>query len=183
MTATKQISTKPCVRNGMSGSLQVCPNAAHIHIGHHDDVIEWKHFPCYWPFVRGIHLSSVNSLHIGQWRGALMLSLTCVRINGSVNNRDAGDLRRHRAHYDVIVMITLIDTKGNLEFIRLTTCTKFKFTCSPLLARIIFKQQVLGTVAWITVENLKSCLHRVLLCWYTGRTGYVAVWRHYATTS
>ena len=24
--------------------------------------------------------------------------------NGLVNNQDAGDLRRHRAHYDVIVM-------------------------------------------------------------------------------
>ena len=29
-------------------------------------------------------------------------------INGSVNNREAGDLRRHRAHYDVIVMAVLI---------------------------------------------------------------------------
>ena len=28
----------------------------------------------------------------------------CVRINGWVNNGEAGDLRRHRAHYDVIVM-------------------------------------------------------------------------------
>ena len=27
-------------------------------------------------------------------------------INGSVNNREAGDLRCHRAHYDVIVLIT-----------------------------------------------------------------------------
>ena len=27
-------------------------------------------------------------------------------INGWVNNREAGDLRRHRAHYDVIVMIS-----------------------------------------------------------------------------
>ena len=27
----------------------------------HDDVIQWKHFPCYWPFVRGIHRSPVNS--------------------------------------------------------------------------------------------------------------------------
>ena len=26
-------------------------------------------------------------------------------INGCINNRDTGDLRRHRAHYDVIVMI------------------------------------------------------------------------------
>ena len=27
----------------------------------YDDVIKWKHFPCYWPFVRGIHLLQVNS--------------------------------------------------------------------------------------------------------------------------
>ena len=45
-----------------------------------------------------------NSPHKGQWRRALMFSLICVWINGWVNNREAGDLRRHRAHYDVIVM-------------------------------------------------------------------------------
>ena len=38
----------------------------------HDDVIKWKHFPRYWPFVRGIHQSPVNSPQKGQWRGALM---------------------------------------------------------------------------------------------------------------
>ena len=70
----------------------------------HDDVIKWKHFPRYWPFVRGIHRSPVNSPHKGQWRGALMFTLICARINGWVNNREAGDLRRNRAHYDVIVM-------------------------------------------------------------------------------
>ena len=32
------------------------------------------------------------------------VSLICTRINGWVNNGDAGDLRRHRAHYDVTVM-------------------------------------------------------------------------------
>ena len=46
----------------------------------------------------------VNSPHKGQWRGALMFSLICVWINGWVNNREVGDLRRHRGHYDVIVM-------------------------------------------------------------------------------
>ena len=29
----------------------------------HDDVIKWKHFPRYLPFVRGIHRSPVNSPH------------------------------------------------------------------------------------------------------------------------
>ena len=48
--------------------------------------------------------SQVNSPQKGQWRGALMFSLICTRINGWVNNGEAGDLRRHRTHYDAIVM-------------------------------------------------------------------------------
>ena len=70
-----------------------------------DDVIKWKHFPRYWPFMRGIHRSPVNTSHKGQWRGALMFSLICSWTNGWVNNRDSGDLRRHHAHYDAIVII------------------------------------------------------------------------------
>ena len=73
----------------------------------HDDVIKWKTFPRYWPFVRGIHRSPVTSPHKAQWRGAFIFSLIYARINGWVNNREAGDLRRYRAHYDVIVMVPL----------------------------------------------------------------------------
>ena len=65
----------------------------------HGDVIKWKHFPRYWPFVRGIHRFPVNSPHKGQWREALMFSFICIWINGK-----ADDLRRYRAHYDVTVM-------------------------------------------------------------------------------
>ena len=68
----------------------------------------WRHqmetFPRYWPFVRGIHRSPMNSPHKGQWRGALIFSLICAWINGQENNRETDDLRHHRAHYDVIVM-------------------------------------------------------------------------------
>ena len=71
---------------------------------HHDDVIKWKHFTRYWPFMRGIHWSPVNSPHKEQWREALMFSLICVWNNSWVNNGDTGDLWRHRIHYDVIVM-------------------------------------------------------------------------------
>ena len=73
----------------------------------HYDVIKWNRFPRYWPFVRGIHRSPANSSHRGQWRGALVLSLICAWTNGWVNNRDAGDLRCHRSHYDVTVMFIL----------------------------------------------------------------------------
>ena len=62
--------------------------------------------------VRGIHRSPVNSAHKSQRCGALVLSLICAWTNSCVNNRDAGDLRRHSAHYDVIVMTTL--TRGHI---------------------------------------------------------------------
>ena len=45
----------------------------------------------------------------GQWRGALMFSLICAWINGWVNNREAGDLIRHRAHYDVTAVMDPLD--------------------------------------------------------------------------
>ena len=71
----------------------------------YDDVIKWKYYPRYWPFVRGIHWSQVVSPDKGQWGGALIFSLTFAWTNSWTNNRNAGDLRRHRAHYDVNVMI------------------------------------------------------------------------------
>ena len=70
----------------------------------HDDVIKLALFPRYWPFVRGIHRSPVNSPHKCQWRTALVFSLICAWINAWVNHRGTGDLGRHRTHYDVIVM-------------------------------------------------------------------------------
>ena len=62
-------------------------------------------FPRYWPFVKGINRPPTDSPHKGQWRGALVFSLVCAWRNGSENNRDSGDFRRHRAHNDVTVMI------------------------------------------------------------------------------
>ena len=59
--------------------------------------------------------------HKGQWRGALMFSLICT-WNGWVNNRAAGDLRRHRAHYDVTVMWI---TGSGLVFI----CSSIDLSC------------------------------------------------------
>ena len=68
------------------------------------NVIKWKPFLRYWPFVRRIHRSLVNSHHKNQWGGALRFSLICVRTNGWINNRDDRDLGSNRAHYDVTLM-------------------------------------------------------------------------------
>ena len=65
----------------------------------HNDVIKWN-----WPFVRGIHRSPVNFPH----RTDVFDVLFNLRMNNRLgNNRDAGYLRRHRAHYDVTVMISV----------------------------------------------------------------------------
>ena len=83
----------------------VCNNAFQVSVGcmEHDDVIKWKYFPPYWPFVRRNYRWTVVSPYKGQWLGALMLSFICAKTNGWANNRDAGDLRRYR-DFDVTVM-------------------------------------------------------------------------------
>ena len=96
-----------CVTSPLHGSCSFLIKS-YYSLAHHDDVIKWKHVPRYWPFVRGNHRSPVNSPHKGQWRGALVFSLICLRINGRVNNRKAGDLRRNHAHYDVTVMLRIV---------------------------------------------------------------------------
>ena len=95
----------------------------------------------YWPFVQGIHRPPVNSPHKGQWRGALMFTLIRARINGWVNNREAGDLRRNRVHYDVNVMAMDI----------LQSCTKLpiwgyehvSFISSKIFVSILFRKRLL----------------------------------------
>ena len=64
----------------------------------------------------------VNSPHKSQWRAALMFPLICAWIKGRVNNSEAGDLRRHRSHYDVTViygincMVTIINNECFITF-------------------------------------------------------------------
>ena len=69
----------------------------------------WRHqmelFSALLALCAGNSPIPVNSPQKGQWRGALMFSLICAWINDWVNNHEACDLRRHRGHYDVIVMM------------------------------------------------------------------------------
>ena len=64
-----------------------------------------------------------------QWHGALMFSLICVWINGWVNNREAGDLRRHRGHYNVNVMA--LKLSGKLTQLNMNSCTSMSWNKRP----------------------------------------------------
>ena len=78
---------------------------------------QWRYqmeiFPALLAIVRGKHRTPVNSPHKGQCRGAVMFSLICPWINGWVNNREAGDLRRHGTHYDVTVIELMFVLQSN----------------------------------------------------------------------
>ena len=80
----------------------------HCHVSQ-GPVTWWRHqmetFSALLAICAGNSPVSGEFPHKGQWRGALIFSLICVWINGWVNNREAGDWRRYRAHYDVSVMI------------------------------------------------------------------------------
>ena len=84
----------------------------------------WRHqmetFSALLLICTGIHQSPVNSLQKGQWRRALMFHLIRAWINGWVNNREAGDLSRHDAHYDVSVMfsVRVCRVSNQMAFVR-----------------------------------------------------------------
>ena len=69
----------------------------------HDDVIKWKHFSCYWPFLRGICRSPVVPSQRAVTRSfGVFFDL---RLNKQLSKQsNAGNLRRHRAQYDVTAM-------------------------------------------------------------------------------
>ena len=56
-------------------------------------------FSAYWPCMKGIHQSPVDSPHKGRWSQTLMFSLICAWTNGWTNNQDAGDRRHHHAQW------------------------------------------------------------------------------------
>ena len=92
----------------------------------------------------------VNSPHKGQWREALMFSLICARINDWVNNREAGDLRRHRGHYDVNVMIAK-------QTGACVTCMCRKSYVLPTnLAQPLYKLRLNYYIGIATLEELSS---------------------------
>ena len=134
----------------------------------YDDVIKWKHFPRYWPFVWGIHRWPVNSPHKGQWRGALVFSMICAWINGWVNNRGAGDLRHHRPHYDVTlmfgnqlvcVMVCRIEVIAQNNADSLSMKLKFESRCKKNRSgKCISKCRVKMSASWVRIDHSQIAL-------------------------
>ena len=97
---------------------------------------------------------TVNSPHKGQWRGALMFSLICAWMNGLVNNREAGDLRRHPSHYDVTVMKFIsanVDCNMDFSWWKVVSCHEFgTFSLECLSKEQTLGHSVYNSRWWIT---------------------------------
>ena len=108
----------------------------------------------------------VNSPHKGQWCGTLMFSLISAWINGSANNPEAGDLRRNRAHYDVIVMWQAI------------VILSLEYWFNSNNKTVLLLNWALGAVA---VMTFNSHVQYINLCWHiTG--GYTNVCSRHASS-
>ena len=88
-----------------------------------------------------------KSPHKGHWRGALIFSLICVWINGWVNNGDACDLRRHRAHYD--------SNDGSFP-------SKFRYTNATTIWFILFFVRCQCTKGFIFNLNISELFVRLV---------------------
>ena len=93
-------------------SEQLCSSKLHINMTTTHQMTWWRHqmetFSALLALCVGNSPVPVNSPQKCQCRGTLMFSFICVWINGWVNNREAGNLRRYRAHYNVTVMESLV---------------------------------------------------------------------------
>ena len=105
--------------------------------------------------------------HKDQWRGALMYSLICFWISGWVKNHEAGDLKRHRVHYDVTVMETGIYWTGQFSAKRALVSKKASlWLLRTLTSRIIwiYRSSYLSTIilAIIQCTPNMTVLHKLI---------------------
>ena len=114
-------------------------------ITRHDDVMTWEGFPHYWPFSWWRHQMETFSASLAICAGNSWFTMICARINGWVNNGEAGDLRRHCTHYDVVVMC-----KGN----PMVTSHGSTYQSAPLIV-IIMATMVALRCSWC---QLRLCL-------------------------
>ena len=82
-------------------SMKSCHRCAHKSRQIHDDVIKWKHFPCYCPFVSGIRGFPSQRL-VTRCFGAFFLSAPEHTVAQTIKTL----VICHHAHYDVTVMYT-----------------------------------------------------------------------------
>ena len=125
----------------------------------------WRHqmktFSALLANCAGNPRSPVNSPHKGQWRGALKFLLICAWISTWVNNREAGDLKRHRAHYNFIV--TPMKEVWNMK-IKTNGITVEK-EYSPYNVKTPFDHRQWLRIIFLMIIRINLCVNDFVVCY------------------
>ena len=114
-TTTKQTKYEPCAWDvGI-------PSEAH------DDVMKWKHFLRYWPFVRGIRPGEFPAPR--PVTRSFDVFLIFAWTNSWVNNGNAGGLRLHHADFDVIAMSENSAVSDVIRYVWFISCRADIHSC------------------------------------------------------
>ena len=121
-------------------------------------------FPRYWPFVRGIHRSPVNSTYKGQWRGALIFSLMYAWINSWVNNRFQCAFGYTRVGRAKVNQSKTVQTQSNLN-----RWLNYTINQKPLTLKKIYEYTLTWKYSSFRNRNIPHPpAYSVLLHWYEG---------------
>ena len=111
--------------------------------------------------ARDLPVTGEFPVHKGQWRGVLI----CARINGDVNNWEAGGLRIHLAHYGVTVIVSFMETCLCKIETKMVGMNDWSYVFIQMNLRIYFPCICNLEYAGIFTEDLLR-LNIQLYCWY-----------------
>ena len=133
----------------------------------HDDVIKWKHFPHYWPFVWGIHQPPMNSLQERQWWSFDVFFDLC--LNKRLSKHSGGwwvEMPSRSLWRHCMLCTVSIDFNHNFFICQLLNLwAKHKYTFYIWLAMNITVNKIMNSAVW------KSQLtHLPLVLWKDSQT-------------
>ena len=92
---------------------------------------------------------------------ALMFSLICAWTNDWVNDRDAGDLRHHRAHYDAHYKPLLFTSLSMSYACRVNGCCKYDM---DVIVLWVLMSSMLTQIKQTLWAPTKYCLYLTTIC-------------------
>ena len=116
----------------------------------HDDVIKWKHFPRNWSFCG--EFTGPGEFPTQRPVTRSFDVFFDLRLNKRLSKRPCGscDLRRHRGHYDVIVMLKVVNKQGNLVVLQYTPILCFWSVSYPFyLYPLLLLPRIFRCILWI----------------------------------
>ena len=109
--------------------------------------------------------------------------LICTWINDGVNNREAGDLRRHRVHYDVTVLISWADGDFFQPYLEFCWCVFFSLMSVFYFPLSCSLWMIISFLSWSWINSTEhetwwSEIHECTRCfqWVFDGTGFTILW-------